>query len=51
MNFLRAIAGTIIYFVGTLLASVAPRVSTYLFVLTAVYYALPGHLEKRTPVG
>jgi uncharacterized membrane protein len=42
----RGLAGTAVYFLGTLLAFVAPRASTFLFVIVAIYYAIPGHLEK-----
>jgi uncharacterized membrane protein len=43
-NILRGMAGTGAYFVGTLVAFAAPRLSTFLFVMVAIYYAVPGHL-------
>ena len=42
---LKGMTGTGVYFVGTLLAFIAPRVSTFLFVVVAVYYAVPGRLD------
>jgi uncharacterized membrane protein len=42
---LKGMAGTAAYFVGTLIAFVAPRVSAFLFVAVAIYYAVPGRLE------
>ena len=47
LTILRGMAGTAIYFLGTLLAFRAPRVSVVLFVAVAIYYAIPGRLEKE----
>jgi uncharacterized membrane protein len=41
----RGMAGTAVYFLGTLLAFVAPRASTFLFVAVAMYYAIPGRMR------
>jgi uncharacterized membrane protein len=46
----RGMAGTAVYFLGTLLAFIAPRASTFLFVMVAIYYAIPGSLEKARRV-
>ena len=43
---LRGLAGTGVYFAGTLLAFITPRASTFLFIGVALYYAIPGRLEK-----
>lgn len=42
---LKGMAGTAAYFVGTLVAFVAPRLSAFLFVSVAIYYAVPWRLE------
>jgi uncharacterized membrane protein len=51
VTMLKGTAGTAGYFVGTLLAFVAPRLSEFLFVSVAIYYAIPGRLEtaRRDP--
>jgi len=42
----QGMAGTGVYFLGTLLAFVAPRASVFLFIVVAIYYAIPGRLER-----
>jgi len=46
LTILQGMAGTGVYFLGTLLAFVAPTASTFLFVIVAIYYAIPGRLER-----
>ena len=45
----RGTYGTVVYFLATLLAFVAPRLSELLFIAVAVYYMFPGHLESSGP--
>ena len=45
VEILKGMAGTGIYFLATLLAFIAPRLSTFLFVMVAIYYAVPGRLD------
>jgi uncharacterized membrane protein len=42
---LKGMAGTGVYFLGTLVAFIAPRLSNFLFVVVAIYYAVPGRLD------
>jgi len=46
LTVLKAMAGTGAYFLGTLIAFVAPRFSAFLFVSVAIYYAVPNRLES-----
>lgn len=40
----KAWAGTVIYFVATLVAFVAPKVSAVMFIAVALYYLIPGRV-------
>lgn len=46
----RGSIGALLYFAGTLIAFVAPRVSTVIFVVVTMYYAIPGRLEPDARV-
>jgi TMEM175 potassium channel family protein len=45
ITMLKGMAGTGAYFIGTLIAFIAPHLSAFLFVSVAIYYAIPGRLE------